>query len=300
MAEFKYAYTIDQSNPAGGDFVNESGLFNGWLKMTSKLQGGTITNTAGVEVKNFAGWTSSVTLGLKSDLVIGSYILPASYKFTLGGDCSMQRGQKKDKSWGDKNEWRKGGITLRLNGEKTDFVTKNDEQFQLGEKIINSNKKTRLVNLLSQDFFVKKEYTKTAEVNAIIKQQEEIVSVSTRTVQHDNAYATQTMKMLGRDMSIAAVNEIIQQANILKVNALKVDLKGTINLGGIAIPNAALAAKLAAAEAKRNIAIGKMNAMLAAAEAKLGAIQAAEAAKEATAQANALRNEAAAIGRAVI
>ncbi len=298
MAENKAWDTNNISKP--GDFSNLTTGFNGWLKITSKLQGGTITNTAGIEVKNFAGWTSSVTMGLKSDLVIGSYFLPASYKFTLGGDCSMQRGEKKDKSWGDKNEWRKGAITLRLNGEKKEFATKNDEHFQLGEKIINSNKKTKLINLLSEEFFVKKTYEKHGEVNAIINAQEKILSDSIRTTKSDKIYATESMKMLGGNITIDSVKDIIQQSNYYKVEALKLDLKGKIDLGGIVIPNAAIAAKLAAAEAKRNIAIGQMNLMLAAAEAKLAVLEAAEKAREAKEIANALKNQGAAVARAVV
>lgn len=299
MAEYKYAYTADKSNPAGGDFANESGLFNGWVKMTSKLQGGTITNTAGVEVNNFAGWTSSVTLGLKSDLVIGSYIFPAYYKCTIGGDYSMQRGQKKDKSWGDKNEWRKGGITLRLNGEKKEFATNKNEEFQLGEKVINSNKKTSLVNLLSEDFFRNKEYTKVQEYNKIVKEQTVIAFNVERTAKSDTEYATGQKRMLSANLDVGVVDSIITSATRYKLKASQVQIKGTIELGGVVIPNPSLAAKLAKAEAARAAAAAKMDILIAKAKAKLIAIKNAEEAREVAAQVNANKNLAAAGARAV-
>jgi len=283
-----------------GEFSNLTTAFNGWLKITSKLQGGTITNTAGIEVKNFAGWTSSVTMGLKSDLVIGSYIFPASWKCTIGGDYSMQRGTKKDKSWGDKHEWRKGNISLRCLGVKKDFITKDETKFNLTDKIFNNFKKISKVSMSKTENFGTK-------IDDIIKQHDTIanqintsaVSVE-ETAKELETIATDNMKLLAKQTSLEAVSKLTAEAMTIKLSAPKMQLNGVIKLGGVAIPNPTITAKVAAAEAVRAAAEVKLNAMLLAAEARKKAIILAEEVRQAAETAKARADQSAAVVRATL
>lgn len=297
MAENKSWDTNNTSK--AGDFSNLTTGFNGWLKITSKLQGGTITNTAGVEVKNFAGWTSSITMGLKSDLVIGSYYFPASYKCTIGGDYSMQRGEKKDKSWGDKNEWRKGNISLRCLGVKKDFITQDENQFNLTNSVFNKLKKFDANYMSGASNFGTKIDAIVKDHNEIAKKINTTASDVEETAKKHQMTATNKMNIISMQTSIEAVNNIIGEAVTMKYSASLIKLNGVIKLGGVAIPNPTIATKVAAAEAARVAAEAKLSLLIAQAETKKAAILAAEATRQAAEQAKALADQSAAIARAV-
>jgi len=282
-----------------GEFSNLTTAFNGWLKITSKLQGGTITNTAGIEVKNFAGWTSSVTMGLKSDLVIGSYIFPAAWKCTIGGDYSMQRGTKKDKSWGDKNEWRKGNISLRCLGVKKDFINDNTEKFMLNEVVYNNLSKVSSVSYFKKDTFDAKTNAVQAEYDKIVGEKNEIANKILTSSANYIATATEKMELLGDIAEIAAVQAISLEAIKLKASAQTVNISGTIKLGGVTIPNPAVAAKVTKAKAEQIIAQNKLNLWKASAAVKKKTLEAAEAARQAAEKAKARADQSAAGLRAL-
>ncbi len=282
-----------------GDFSNLTTGFNGWLKITSKLQGGTITNTAGIEVKNFAGWTSSVTMGLKSDLVIGSYFLPASYKFTLGGDYSMQRGEKKDKSWGDKTEWRKGNISLRCLGVKKDFINKDATEFVLNEIVYNKLSKVSSVSYFKTEEFEKEKKLVNDEYNEIVRKKNETVESMLTSSERYIATATEKMELLGEITDIAAVEAIHLEATQLKASAQNVKISGKINLGGFTIPNPEVAAKVTKAKAQQIIAKNQLSLWKSSAALKKQTLEAAELARQKLEEANALAAQSAQMIRAV-
>ncbi len=218
------------------------------------VKGATYAHASGVELKTFMGWTKTVILGVKSEIVIGgsvSTLMGGAIKTTLCADWNIQKGLKKDTSWGNKREWRKGDISLRCIGKKEDFVFSQDDLTRfspVGSFTAAKTAKTRVDNERSTNLAqtIKLETVRDA-VAQIHNEFSNIREISTSSLKL-NATASANIKAASLDL--AAVNALSLKAASVDIAAPSVNVKGKVSLGGVVIPNLATAAELAKLQAK--------------------------------------------------
>lgn len=242
MAEAKI-----QTVPAGGITPPPDPWYVTMAKKTYGPTGATYTTAAGVEAKTFLGWTNTSILGIKSEQVIGgkvSTIMGGVLRTSLCADWNIQRGRKKDTSWGDKTEWRKGDITLRCFGKKVDFITQDETQFMLNDQAFNSLSKTEYLNLAGHTDY-KKNIQQVAEdykqnVAALRTDAQDIVNQAGSLESCGNIIkqTASRMDLQGLDVGIEAVAAV-------EISALKTKLTGSVALGGVNVPNPKIAKQLA-------------------------------------------------------
>ncbi len=198
----------------------------------------------------------------------------------------MKRGEKKDKSGGDKNEWRKGNITLRLLGKKKEFSTDDEDTFKMCQRFRSNFKKETVCNFLSRENFTVATVKDLASAYKTTKNEhEENIANFKRTTRNYESTITGYKKDLARAMDIGAADTISVAASALKFEGLNIELKGKIALGGMSIPDPSITSKVIKAQAKSEALLAKLDALINAAAAKKQAIEAKEAALAAAAKA---------------
>ena len=223
-------------------------------KKTYGPTGATYTTAAGVEAKTFLGWTNTSILGIKSEQVFGgtvSTVMGGVLRTSLCADWNVQRGLKKDTSWGNKKEWRKGEISLRCIGKKEDFVFSKGELTNLGPGDKFDLAKRNRTNLAADNVTNLANATRIGTVNSAIAQIHDefskIREISTSTLKLN---ATASAKIAAAKLDIGAVKSLSLKGASISIAAPSVDVKGKVSLGGIAVPNLATAAQLAKLKAK--------------------------------------------------
>jgi hypothetical protein len=234
---------------------------NTWIAYVQKVSGASYQHTSGAEAKTFLGYSHATHVGLKSELSAGGF-----FKNIVGPDFSMQFaprvGGKKDKSWGDKREWRKGDISLRCIGKKEDFVFSQADLTSfspVGSFSAAKTEKTRLDNDKSVNLAqTKKLETIRDAVAQIHNDFSNIREISTSTLKLN---ATVSAKINATALDLAAGQSLSLKGAKIDIAAPSVNVKGKVSLGGIAIPPLATAAQLTKLQAKLTAQNAKITAL---------------------------------------
>lgn len=223
---------------------------NTWISYVQKVSGASYQHTSGAEAKTFLGFSHATHVGLKSEVTMAGL-----FKNIVGPDFSMQFaplvGGKKDRSWGDKREWRKGDISLRCIGKKEDFVFLKEEFTKLSDTesfTAAKKEKTRLDTIKTTNL------AKEVQQKTIDEAKKQMYREFTSTIHEINAKKFQlnvarAAQIKANKLDVGAVQALSLTGSRIKLAAPTVKILGKINLGGIAVPDLATAAQLAKLEA---------------------------------------------------
>lgn len=218
------------------------------------VKGAAYSHASGVELKTFMGWTKTVILGVKSEIVLGgsvSTLLGGAIKTTVCADWNIQKGLKKDTSWGNKREWRKGDISLRCIGKKEDFVFSEAELISFSPEGSFSAAKVEKTNL---DKLKSTALARDTQYNTIKEAKKQIWrEFSTKQTEINapkfSVKATKYVHINASDINMGSAKSFKMNGGTMSLEATSIKIKGKINLGGVAIPDFATAAQLAKLEA---------------------------------------------------
>jgi hypothetical protein len=223
---------------------------NTWIAYVQQVSGASYQHTSGAEARTFLGYSHATHVGLKSELSAGGF-----FKNIVGPDFSMQFaplvGGKKDKSWGDKWEWRKGNISLRCIGKKEDFVFSQADLTSFSPVGSLSAAKTVKTSLDNDKSIMLAAETKYKTITEAKKQiwREYSTKQTEINAPKFSVKATKYVHINASDINMGSAKSLKMNGGTISLEATSIKIKGKINLGGVAIPDFATAAQLAKLEA---------------------------------------------------